>query len=594
MPALTEVEQALVSAAGRGELLNLTARPVREVRADVVRDVLIGRHGEPDPRGLRLRGITVVGRLDLDGLRTPVRVQLRRCAFPDEIWMRGAALPLLDLGESTVAGLRADDLLVEGSVLLWRRFAATGPVSLVGARIGGKLDLSKARLDGSGGPALVADRMTVGSDLILDEVTAEGLAGAGTIQLAGARVGGRLSARRLRAVNHGSGPALSAANLHVTDTLDLSQGSELRGGGEQGAVRLVGARAGSVSLGRARLVNESGWALAAHYLDVSGTVYLDRTEVTGGIRLSGSRIGGQVTLESATVDGRHHSALAGTRLQVAQAVQLDHATLTSAGEDPTVTLRSARIAGDLELRGTTLSHPTGTALRLSTTTVEGRTILDEAVVRTGEVDFRDSTLGTFQDDPARLPGRVHLDGLTYRGLPGRRDVTVEQRLAWLGRMPAYAAQPYRQVAAAYQAAGHEDEARQVLVAQQRRLNGTLTGWTRRRHQLFGLALQYGYQPVRAIAALVAVLGIGIALFLTLAGGTRVDGGPGPCPAVDRVGLAIDAAVPLVKTGADGRCKLVTGTASGQGLAAAGWVLTLLGWGSATLVVAGYSGLVRRR
>lgn len=590
---LTEVEQALVSAVGRGELLNLTARPDQEVRADVVRDVLIGRYGQLDPRGLRLRGVTVVGRLDLDGLRTTARVQMRRCAFPDEIWMRGAALPLLDLGESTVAGLRADDLQVEGSVLLWRRFAADGPVGLVGARIGGKLDLSNARLNGRGGAALVGERMTVGSDLILDDATAEGLAWVGTVQLAGTRIGGRLSARRLHAVNRGPGPALSAANLHVTDTLDLSGGSELRGGGEQGALRLVGARAGSISLGKARLVNESGWALAAHYLDVAGTLYLDEVRATGGIRLSGGRIGGQLTLEAAEVDGRHHPALAATRLHVAQAVLLDRATLTSAGDKATVTFRSARIAGDLELRGTTVTHPTGTALRLNTTTVEGRAILDQVVIGSGELDLRDSSLGTFQDDPARLPGPVHADGLTYRGLPGRRDVTVEQRLAWLARMPDYAAQPYRQVAAAYQAAGHEDEARQVLVAQQRRLTGTLTGWTRRRHRLFGLALQYGYQPLRAVALLAGVLLIAALLFGALAGGTRTEAG-GHCAVVDRVGLAIDTAVPLVSTGADDRCKLATGTGAGQALAVAGWVLTLVGWASATLVVAGYTGLVRRR
>lgn len=593
MAELSAVEHALVSAVGRGELLNLTARPDHEVRADVIRDVLIGRLGEPDPRGLRLRRVTVVGRLDLDGLRTSVRIQMRGCAFPDGIWLRGATLPLLDLGESTVAGLRADDLLVDGSVLLWRRFTAIGPVSLVGARIGGKLDLSSARLDGGDGPALVADRMTVGSDVILDEATAAGHAGAGTVQLGGARVGGRLSARGVRAVNHGDGPALTAANLQVTDTLDLSHGSELRGAGEQGAVRLVGARIGSVSLGQARLVNESGWALAGHYLDVSGTLYLDRVDAVGGLRLSGSRIGGQLTLEGSTVDGRHHPALAATRMQVAQAVVLDRATLTSTGPEATATLRSARIAGDLELRGTTLSHPAGTALRLNTTTVEGRAVLGGLVVAEGGLDFRDATVGTFHDDPTRMPGPVQLDGLTYRGLPGHHDVGVRQRLQWLGRMPAYAAQPYRQLAAAYQAAGHEDDARRVLVAQQERLRDGLSGWTRQRHRLFGLTLQYGYQPLRAVAVLLAVLATGILLFLAAPGATRAGAG-GSCPAVDRVGLAIDAAVPLASTGSEERCTLRTETGSGQVLAAAGWVLTLGGWASATLVVAGYTGLVRRR
>jgi len=50
----------------------------------------------------------------------------------------------------------------------------------------------------------------------------------------------------------------------------------------------------------------------------------------------------------------------------------------------------------------------------------------------------------------------------------------------------------------------------------------------------------------------------------------------------------------VSTGAADRCQLATGTASGQALAAAGWLFTLLGWATATLVVAGYTGWVRRR
>jgi hypothetical protein len=588
---LSPLERALVEAVRSGEQLDLTDAAERELRAEVLRDALLARvPTDPDPRGLRIRGATVVGRLDLDGLRTGSRIQLRRCEFPDGISLRGATVPLLDLGGSTVAGLVADDLVVEGSALLWRGFRTVGALSLVGARIGGKLDLGRARLDGRGGPALVGDRMTIGSDLVLDDATAEGTAPAGAVQLGGTRVGGRLSARRLTATNRGAGPALSGPNLQVADTLDLSRGSVLTGSGDQGAVRLVGARAGSVSLGRARLVNETGWALAAHYLDVSGTLYLDRVDAVGGLRLSGSRIGGQVTLEGATVDSRERSALAGTRLQVAQAVVLDGATLTSTGPDPTVNLRSARVAGDLRATGTRLAHPDGTALRLNGTTVEGRAILDSAVIESGAVDYRDCTLGAFNDDPAGAPAEVYADGLVYRGL---LRGTVRDRLAWLERMPAYAAQPYRQLAVAYQAAGHEDDARRVLVAQQERLGRALTGWTRLRHRLFGLTLQYGYQPLRAVGVLAVVLLLSVGLFTALAGGSRTEAGP-HCPWVDRVGLAIDAAVPLVSTGADDRCKLASATGAGQALAIAGWALTLAGWASATLVVAGYTGLVRRR
>ncbi len=598
MTELSPLEEALVAAVGSGELLNVTGRPERTIRAEVVRDVLLGRIGDrPDPRGLRLRGAVVLGTLDLDGMRTAVRLRMRGCTFADGVLLRGAALPMLDLGGSTVHGLLADDATVDGSVLLWRGFTGIGPISLVGAQVGGKLDLSGARLEGQDGAALVADRVTVGSDLVLDDVVATGGAAAGAVHLVGARVGGRLSARRIRAANP-SGPGFSAPNLYVADLVDLSKGAEVTGAGPDGAVRLVGARLGSLSLGRATLTNPTGWAVAAHYLDVTGTVYLDRVRATGGVRISGSRIGGQLTLEEAQIDGGAQSALAATRLQVGQAVLLDGATLTGAGADPTVNLRSVRIAGDLEMRHTRLSHPAGgAAFRLNTATVDGRVVMSETLVESGQLDFRDSTVGQLYDAPERLPpdGEVLVGGLIYRGVPGHPGVTVADRLGWLGRMPEYAAQPYRQLAAAYQAAGHLDDARRVLVAQQDRLrdSGALTSrWSRLRHRLFGLTLQYGYQPLRAVALLGATLLAAALLFGLLAAGTRTAAG-GQCPVVDRVGVAIDAAVPLVQTGAATRCQLATGTGTGQGLAVSSWLLTLLGWGSATLVVAGYTGLVRR-
>ena len=267
------------------------------------------------------------------------------------------------------------------------------------------------------------------------------------------------------------------------------------------------------------------------------------------------------------------------------------------GTWPRWTCASARIAGDLDLRHTRVANPGQVALRLNTATVDGRAILSELVVERGGLDFRDSAVGAFQDDPASaLPdgdGLVELSGLTYRGVPGHPGVTVRERLAWLGRMPAYSAQPYRQLAAAYHGAGHEDEARRVLVAQQQHLHRSLTGWTRLRHRLFGLTLQFGYQPARAVALLAAVLAVAVGLFLGLSAGTSTPTGT-ECPAVDRIGLAVDAAIPLVSTDAADRCQLATGTASGQALAAAGWLFTLLGWATATLVVAGYSGWVRRR
>lgn len=595
MAALTDLERRLVETAVAGQTLDLRAAPERELRAGLVRDVLLGEHGPVDARGLQVRGAALVGPLDLDGLQTRVRLRLRECTLPGLV-LRGATLPLLDLGGCTVGGLLADDAAVDGSVLLWRGFSCQGLVSFVGARIGGKLDLSGAVLAGGSGAAMVADRITLGGDLLLDDAVGTGAAAAGTVQLTGARIAGRLSGRRLRLTNP-AGPGLAAASLHVTDMVDLSRGVEVRGCGPDGAVRLVGARVGSLSLGRARLENPDGWAVSAHYLEVGGTLYLDHVTATGGIRVSGGRLLGGLSLEGAAVDGAGRPALDATRLEVGQAVRLGGATLRTSGDAAAVDLRSARIAGDLELRHTTVANPGGIALRLNTATVEGRAILSTLAVDGGGLDLRDSAVGAFYDDPAgmlrRDDGFVQLSGLTYRGVPGHPGVSVRDRLAWLDRMPSYAAQPYRQLAAAYQGAGHEDEARRVLVAQQQHLHRSLAGWTRLRHRLFGLTLQYGYQPARAVALLAAVLAVAVGLFLGLSAGTRTPPG-GECPAVDRIGLAVDSAIPLVSTGAADRCQLATGTASGQALAAAGWLFTLLGWATATLVVAGYTGWVRRR
>lgn len=595
----SEVEEQLVAAVGRGDELDLRGADEQVVRAAVLRELLVGPAGSVDARGLRLRGARVDGQLDLDGLRTPVRLRLRACLLPDGIRLRGASLPLLDLGGCTVAGgLLADDGVVESSALLWRGFTASGLVSFVGTRIGGKLDLTGARLDGGRGAALVADRMALSGDLLLDDAVVTGGAPEGAVQLTGTRVGGRLSARGLRATNP-AGPALSAANLQVTDTVDVSHGAQLRGYGPHGAVRLVGARVGSVSFGGARVENPAGWAFAGHYLDVAGTVYLDKIVAVGGVRLSGGRVGGQAELTGATIDGGERSALAATRLQAAQGVVLLDATLRSTGDEPTVNLRSARIGGDLAMRGSRLSAGTGAALRLNTATVDGRAILHGLTVTSGDVDLRDSTVGALHDEAGRSladSAGIYLDGLTYRGVPGGTDEPppVRDRIRWLARMPRYAAQPYRQLAAAYQAAGHPDDARRVLVAQQEHLrrSGALTGWGRLRHRLFGWFLQYGYQPLRAVALLGVTLAAAALLFVLVADGTRTPTG-GPCPVVDRVALAIDTAVPLADTGVDERCALATTRPSGQRLAAAGWVFTVLGWASATLVVAGYTGLVRR-
>lgn len=613
---LSPLERRLVTAVEVGEVVDLAGEarvdpaemdgwpPEREIRAEVIRDVLLGRLGDTaDPRGLRVRGARIVGTLDLEAVRIEMLLRLSSCDFTDVIWVRGTQVPLLDLRDSRLRGLNGRELTVERAVLLSRVVVPNGYVSLAGARVGAVCSCENARLHNAGGRALHADRIQIDGDLLLDGLTAEGTGADGAVRLLGAHIDGRVSARGVRLTNR-SGPALVADNLQVPDTVDFSHGVRVLGHGPSGAVRMVGARVGSISFGDAELENPAGPALAAHYADVGGTVYLDGLRARGMVRLSGARIGGRLDAPGAQVDGSCEPALDATRLQAAQGVVLRDTVLTGGGEvRAALQLLGARIGGDLDLRAAQLRNDQGPALRLGRATVQGPLLMSPISVSAGGISMQSTSVVVLYDNPTNLSADVplRLDGLTYRGIPGdpRVRITVQHRIGWLRQLESYAAQPYRQLAAAYQAAGHEEEARRVLVAQQEHLrdSGLLTGWARRRHRLLGVTLGYGYQSWRAVAGLLATIAVAVVLLVTAGSATaraEATGRPvGGCPLVERIGLAIDTTVPLVDTGSATRCVIVSDSGTGQTVLVATWVLRLLGWAFATLVVAGYTGLVRR-
>jgi hypothetical protein len=174
-------------------------------------------------------------------------------------------------------------------------------VRLVGARIGGQLNCSGARLSNESGPALLADRIQVAQAVHLDEgFTAEGAGEDGTVRLIGARVGGRLSCSGAQLSNT-SGPALHADGIQVDEDVFLDDGFTAEGAGEDGTVRLLGARiGGQLNCRGARLRNESGTALDASQL-VTAHAFLDSIAAEGGgvyvtLDLSEVKISGQLSL----------------------------------------------------------------------------------------------------------------------------------------------------------------------------------------------------------------------------------------------------------------------------------------------------------
>jgi hypothetical protein len=497
------------------------------VRASVIRDILRGRLvGRPDPRGIRLRGARISGRLDLDYLIATIPLSLTDCVLPDGIAASGSTLPAL---------------ILRGSVLAHRDLAPLGAARLT----------------------------TMVLDLRLATVTAR--CGSAAVDLAGADLG-LLDAQGATLVN-ARGPAFDASESHIRRHARLSgfdegyatRNFEAAGQGEQGTIRLRAATIdGSLSMSHAEVSNHTGPSLTADGLDVRQDVFLDGGFTATGagslgvVRLAGARIGGQLNCSGAT--------------------------LTSA-DGPALTTDGLVVGRDLSLA------------RLTASGCGSAAVLDLPNTSVGRVFYYQPATVTYI---ANTGSQVNVDGLTYQALPAGLTPTE-----WLHvirqHTPAYAAQPYQHLAAALSAAGHDREARDVLIAQRqdqlerKALTGaSQRGWAR----LTGVVLGYGYRPSRALLFLLGVLVVSVILATVLgAHGAlaqpRLAGSASPvtpCTAVQRVAVGLDLGEPLV--GPAAQCG-TTLTATGSALTVLRWLLEVAAWAFVTLFIAGFTSVVRK-
>jgi hypothetical protein len=495
---LSPQERNLVSAARRGKRLRCDGAQV--IRADVIRDLLLGRHGTVDPRGVQLTGALVEGALDLEGVLSTAGLNLTDCRLSEPIIARDAEFPWLELEGCQVQGLLADRLRVTGGLFLRYGFTATNMVGravrLPGARIGGNLEFDDATLTGGNGPALHAEDLQVNGNLFLRNgfsVTANSSLGA--VVLRGAFVRGSLNLLNSRMTNP-SGPALRASDLTVEGRLQLGGDSVVEGRSRHAVIDLAGARLGHLRWSPFEMRNlESG----------------------GGL------------------------------------IGLEH-----------VSARWVNVAGN--------------------------------VLCDGEAD---------QDCNA---GDLLINGLTYKSL-SMSGGTWRSWLHWIhSHTREYTAQSYWQLAGVERAAGNDVAVRTILIAQQddRRARGEfISRWSSLRHWLWGALAGYGYRIGRTVVATLVLLVLAGLLGLW-AGHTPIRDGRyvaghtsraerpfTPCSTFEQIGLGIDRGLPLAVTGVRERCDLDTVSRRGQAFAAAIWLLQVAVWMLATLVVVGYSGLIRR-
>ncbi|GIJ47691.1 oxidoreductase [Virgisporangium aliadipatigenens] len=201
-----------------GAPLDLSGHADREVRAEVLRGLLIGGPGagaEPLP-ALRLTGAIVRGQLSLVHADVAAVVSLEECSFEAPPDLHGAHLRRLNLARSTFPGMVAWSLTVDGNVRL-SECRSTAEIRLVGADIGGTLNLDGAELDGDVAadvPALNATGVRVGGDLRAEG----GFVSRAEIRLNTAVIGGAMRWEGARI------QALFAPDLSVGAIADLCEG----------------------------------------------------------------------------------------------------------------------------------------------------------------------------------------------------------------------------------------------------------------------------------------------------------------------------------------------------------------------------------
>lgn len=480
----------------------------RTLRAEVLAAVLT--RSSPQRRMVAISGARVTGSLNLTALEIRYPVWLVGCWFEEVVVLELAKASRVSFSGSYLPGLIGRGLEVRGNLAL-DDAVVSGPLVLIGARVGGTLALTDATLDGRGSDALLADHLQVDQDLLCSGT----FDATGPIRLQHARVDGNVVFNGAN-IENVAGPALDAAGISVGQSFQ-AQGDPRtdRWFRAVGAVVLRDGRIrGSANLSGASIIETiTDDALAADRMELgAGLRCRNGFNTHGAVRLLAARVAGQVDFSNSALAGEPY-ALAADGAQIANDLFL-RGTFEAHGG---IRLPGVKVGGQISLLGARLTAPDGQTddRALNLQAVEAASLVLESMAVRGGVDLSGARVTTVNDDGTWWPktGPMRLVGFRYEALAPR--MSVSDRLTWLSRSePQYAPGNFDQLADAYRRAGDDHAARKVLIAKQRgRREGTESSLLGRAWSRFlDLSVGYGYHPGRAFVWLVVLLLLGTFLF----------------------------------------------------------------------------------
>jgi hypothetical protein len=228
---------------------------------------------------------------------------------------------------------------------------------------------------------------------------------------------------------------------------------------------------------------------------------------------------------------------------------------------------------------------------------------------TGSVDLTRAQVGALVDDldswPA--PGQLRLSGFSYNRLGDNAEGNPHRRLEWIRRQPGYNPGPYRQLATVYRSAGHEREARIILIALQHdlRTRGHLAWYARAWNVFMGVTIGHGYRTVRAALVLPILYAVSVLLVSVAAlhnDMLPIHASPGQAvtsatctsryPCLSRWIYPVDAVIPIFNLHQAEYWEPDAHTNWGHATRDWLYVATILGWAATTLLVVAFTGLAR--
>jgi hypothetical protein len=589
----------------------------RVIRAAVLRHLLAAGDWPVDARGVRLRGVRIHGHLDLEGVTLRCALRLKDCYLDakEPVCLDHAIAYRLTLTRCHLAGLTGDMLSAREVDL--RGSTLTGPLQLLAANITGQLICRDAKLTGkdSDGYALVADGMKTGGSVFLDhEFTADG-----AINLAGADITGQLNCRGAKLTGQdGDGYGLVGERMKVGESVFLDQEFTA-----DGAINLAGADiTGQLNCHGAKLTGQDnrGYALFADKLKTGGSVFLDQVfTADGAIYLGSADVTGQLSCGGATLNGKDNAgkALVGHAMKVGGHVALDQKFTA----DGAIDLWLVHVGRSAILVPWALAGSGQVALNADGAQITGSLLWAPDWPVFGQVNLEGATVGHLVDGWGKYRpggfwptgGQLRLDGFTYDRLG--RQATVEQRLKWIRSQywrsragwRGFATQPYEQLAKVYQLAGKDSDAREVAIARRVDLRryGSLTWYGKVGNWFLDKTIKFGYRTWRAALGLAVVFVAFLVMTFfaeqhhAIVPVSDLVASVHPVPVATRcapsypcfypLGYAVDVVIPVINVHQADFWGL-----HGLGWVVGSWAATVLGWAAVTLLVVGYTGVVRQQ